>query len=236
MSSIAEFDCSDGQYLETSKSLLKFVQDTEDKRSASLAQVKDTQQGLIDITRSAKPYRKLADHFAVMYQTCKQLSAVCPQVCVTLDYLRGMLSDMLHQRDNTRFYLSRTSLPAFLLHLEHSSIWKIHKDISPSLFPYQQLLFPFLISLNSSLQKQDKQLPEFLTKPIPYPLLDVLQDKELVATAKQSSVYQTLLSAVSLVSCEPFLNLVNSLKENSFQWKEYLRVSNNQISADTNIK
>ncbi len=212
--------------MNSSETLLKFIQDSEDRRSGSLIQVQDTQKGLKDIKESAKPYEKLANHFAVIHQTCKRISSVCPLISVTLDSLRKMLTHLLHHQDSAKFSLSRTSLPAYILHLQQFASLKVHKSISPSLFPHQQLLFPLLLSLTSTLRKGlDTNLVDALTKPMLYPLLEVLHDGQYVANTGDPVDNMILLNSACLVHLKNFYDLLMSLKDNLSHWKEYFEVS-----------
>ena len=216
MSSITQINCSE--------TLIRSIQDNEANRTGSISQVTDTEQGLSDITKRIKPYKKLADHFAIMYLSYQRLSRVCPQVSVSTDKMRKILTDILNQRDNSQVYLSRTSLPSILQHLEHSSLLKLHKHISSSLFSYQQLLFLLLVSMSSTSRIVNDEVQVLLQKPIHFPILEALEITS-GATGEVSSNEFLHFSALSHVKSEAFLKIVKSMREYNDEWNEYFEVS-----------
>ncbi len=215
MSYIAQFNWSGHHYSQSSQIIIESIQDKEQNRTDSLHQVMDTKQGLNDITKHVEPYKRLADHIAVMYLSCRKLSNVCRQVSISLDDMKKLLTDILTQQDNSRIYSSRSSLPTFLRHLAQASTLKLYEHISPSLFSYQQLLFPLLVSLSSTAREE----LHLLQKPIHLPILESLQNTTL--TSNQLFLHS---SALSFVKSDTFSNLVQSMQEYDQQWKEYFDV------------
>ena len=218
MSCVGQIDWSNEQHSNDSEIIMKTIQDTEVKQTVSLNHSHDTQRALQDITKHITPYKKLADHFAVLHQSCQKLSIIYPHVSITLEEMSRLLVDMLSRHENTRFHSSQSSLDAFLLHVEYTSTLEIHNRIAPSLFPDQQLLFPLFVCLNRMLQQLDKSLHHLLLSRQPLPILVMLESSEYSHVSGCLHVLEQL---------ESFKYLNDALSKHAAQWREYFEVKNN---------
>lgn len=223
MTLISQIDKTQLHSCDSFESVIKLVDEVEVKRSISLDQVSDTERGLKDIADRMYPYRQLSDYFTGVYQCYRKLSRVCPQVGITLTELQSLLSDILTQRDNTKFFLSQSSLPPFLLHLEHTLTLKIHKDMLSSLFPHQRLLFPLLLALTSFKSNTKGDVWNLLKYHHTVPVLDGLEQLHMHDQSDQVQ-YQIHLKRMIWERSTAFKHVTNSLENNSNQWDEYFKV------------
>lgn len=202
--------------------MTNFIEETEHQESSALQHITETNEALDKITQHTTPYKSFARHSAIVFLACQHLSVTLPQIKVNLQYMLDMLTSLTSQREGTRFHSSKTSLSAYLCHLENALTRTIYDELAPTIFAHQLPYFPLLIS--QSKQLTEKEQKSLLLNPLMISMESLLDDV-IFNSGAQSITEEGINSAQILENIPVFSGLSTSLQNNKEQWNDYVKVS-----------
>ena len=118
---------------------------------AALEQVDETNKALKSIDTQSEQYRTLSTYASILQLSCQKLCDVLPHAEIGLQTLLQILYKVLKRHENIKFHNSKSSLRAYLRYAQDTLRIQVQEELSPALFPKQQVLLPLLVSLQTDI-------------------------------------------------------------------------------------